>query len=195
VEGGGPVTTRSRFPGGFILLELVLVVAVIAVLAALIFVSGAAARERARQVTCMNNLQQIGVAMAMYAADYPARTRVESVPHPCRLHPDYVSSPEVFVCPDDYERDRGCARGDPRTLSYICPVILGTGGYPELEDLLAWKVYRRRGEQMPVMICDHHIRPDQLDAWEQPPVTWIVLRIDGSVERVRKPGWTPLDQL
>jgi prepilin-type processing-associated H-X9-DG protein/prepilin-type N-terminal cleavage/methylation domain-containing protein len=54
----------------FTLVELLVVVAVIAILAALLFPVLAQAREKGRQITCASNLKQLGNAIQMYTQDY-----------------------------------------------------------------------------------------------------------------------------
>ena len=55
---------------GFTLIELLVVIAIIAILAAILFPVFARAREKARQITCVSNLKQMGLAFEMYCSDY-----------------------------------------------------------------------------------------------------------------------------
>ncbi|HEY3396871.1 MAG TPA: type II secretion system protein [Armatimonadota bacterium] len=55
---------------GFTLVELLVVIALIAVLAAMLFPVFAAARGKAQQIKCLSNLRQLGLALAMYVGDY-----------------------------------------------------------------------------------------------------------------------------
>jgi len=62
---------------GFTLIELLVVIAIIAVLIALLLPAVQAAREAARRAQCVNNLKQMGLAMANYESatqSYPLST-------------------------------------------------------------------------------------------------------------------------
>ncbi len=61
---------RADRATGFTLVELLIVIAIIAVLAAILFPVFAQAREKARGAACLSNQRQIGSAVLMYAQDY-----------------------------------------------------------------------------------------------------------------------------
>ncbi len=72
-EGVGTAMLKRR--RGFTLIELLVVIAIIAVLIALLLPAVQAAREAARRAQCMNNLKQLGLAIANYESSstcYPS---------------------------------------------------------------------------------------------------------------------------
>jgi prepilin-type N-terminal cleavage/methylation domain-containing protein/prepilin-type processing-associated H-X9-DG protein len=64
------VISSSRSPRAFTLIELLVVIAIIAILAAILFPVFAQAREKARQISCLSNMKQIGTSLMMYSQDY-----------------------------------------------------------------------------------------------------------------------------
>ena len=60
------MTTRKP---GFTLIELLVVLAILSIIAAILFPVFAHVRERARQTTCASNLRQIGLATMQYVGD------------------------------------------------------------------------------------------------------------------------------
>lgn len=58
---------------GFTLIELLICITIVALLAALLFPVFAKVRERGRQVVCLSNLRQLGMATFQYAQDFDDR--------------------------------------------------------------------------------------------------------------------------
>src|SRR5687767_5213957 len=60
----------SRKRCGFTLIELLVVIAIIAILAAILFPVFAQAKVSAKQVVCLSNMRQLGMATQMYLVDH-----------------------------------------------------------------------------------------------------------------------------
>ncbi len=119
----------------FTLIELLVVVAILGILAAILFPVFARAREKARQASCASNIRQLALAMLLYAGDYDERL-VMSTSLPGRrcegywwyeaIYP-YVHDAAVYACPT----------GNPRNFTCTCTCAIRTGylaRYPSLVD-------------------------------------------------------------
>ncbi|WP_125206085.1 DUF1559 domain-containing protein [Capsulimonas corticalis] len=102
--------TQHATKKGFTLIELLVVIAIIAILAAILFPVFAKAREKARQISCLSNEKQLGLAILQYSQDsderMPCGTAVTGVNTQdgkgwaSQIY-SYVKSTAVFRCPDD----------------------------------------------------------------------------------------------
>jgi prepilin-type N-terminal cleavage/methylation domain-containing protein/prepilin-type processing-associated H-X9-DG protein len=92
----------------FTLIELLVVIAIIAILASILFPVFAQAREKARAISCISNLKQIGTGMQMYTQDYDenlcppfvGRTGPNAMTWDRNVQP-YLKSTQVLGCPSD----------------------------------------------------------------------------------------------
>jgi len=82
---------------GFTLIELLVGIAIIAILAALLLPSLSAARNKARQATCLNNLKQINLGVHMYADDHDNVLALVSTNTSSDVWTDYNSWMKSYV--------------------------------------------------------------------------------------------------
>jgi prepilin-type N-terminal cleavage/methylation domain-containing protein/prepilin-type processing-associated H-X9-DG protein len=69
ISGTIPLRISRGFEKAFTLVELLVVMAIIAILAALLLPALATAKQRARATQCLSDIHQIGVGMALYALE------------------------------------------------------------------------------------------------------------------------------
>ncbi len=87
---------EQRFATGFSLVELLVVMAVLAILAALLLPALSRSRFSSKVTTCANNYRQWGVATAVYASD-DGKSRLPSFPLPVEQTAQYASIPPYWV--------------------------------------------------------------------------------------------------
>ncbi len=109
----------------FTLIEVLVVVAIIAILAGLLFPVYSRARDQGRQTSCLSNLSQIGKSIGLYMADYDEvfphaidpsdrdrpeiwdrhpefQARIPTMPFLHEALRPYTKSAELFRCPADH---------------------------------------------------------------------------------------------
>jgi len=103
--------SRDRAPAvqpGFTLVELLVVIAVMAILAALLLPTIGGAMKSANSANCKSNLRQIATAFVLYYKQYkglmppsgsPSAKPPNRFPHWCKNLEPFAGNPEIFRCP------------------------------------------------------------------------------------------------
>jgi prepilin-type N-terminal cleavage/methylation domain-containing protein len=130
----------------FTLIELLVVIAIIAILAALLLPVIAKAKDKAKDITCINNLKQIDLGLRVWAGDqgdkYP--WQVDFSAGGSRNSPDWtdnfrvasaqLGTPKILLCPFDTAKltnppamNWTALRGD-QNVSYFVGISTNTSG-------------------------------------------------------------------
>src|ERR1035438_7305571 len=108
-------TSSGRFSNqGFTLVGLIIIVAVLAILAAMLFPALASAKRKAKRIQCVNNLKQDGLAFRLWEGDngdkYPMAVSTNkggSMEYACDVFRHFqvmsneLNTPKILVCPAD----------------------------------------------------------------------------------------------
>lgn len=179
---------RSGERAGFTLVELLIVIAILASLAALLFPVLTQARSSARKAVSISNLRQCGMSLRMYLEDYSGDS---ILPNPAQVRQVLEIAPTCD--PNDYWR-QSCSQefGDPLVGSYA---YVGAIKPFDTEDGWQWyksipnnnatllmsiyysdtKVRSFRGDLVPVELCQLNFSECVI------PNRVVRLRLDGSV--------------
>jgi prepilin-type N-terminal cleavage/methylation domain-containing protein/prepilin-type processing-associated H-X9-DG protein len=110
----GELTPSRKGNIGFTLTELLVVMAVILIIAALLFPAIGQASHNARAAKCVSNLRQLGVGVAHYHADnntFPTGGWTSGITWVDQIFPYVGQSKDIFYCPEGGTKGPGGMAG------------------------------------------------------------------------------------
>ncbi|HEX4085769.1 MAG TPA: type II secretion system protein [Chthoniobacteraceae bacterium] len=172
----GELTPSRKGNIGFTLMELLVVIAVISILAALVVPVYNRTMATTRSAGCLSNLRQLGMALSSYLGDHnfimpnlrAARSSTsDNVPVIDNTLNQYVTEPKVFACPADnqnlwqstgtsYYWNNGIDLQSVANLSFLG--IQGGSRIPILVDKAAF--HPTSSHQVNILYADGHASKD-----------------------------------
>ena len=171
----------------FTLIELLIVVAIIAILISILLPALQIAKEKARRVSCAGNLKVTGSALNFYATEYKGHYPIlyeSHWPHDVSFYTtDYIikqgATRDAFYCPSrrQYSEALGGGKDDPRFWQFTLYSGDATGPWPWLDESNLTNEQRRRNYRVTHYFWLLDVEQDALPGriWEiagYPPKGW-----------------------
>ncbi|RYX81689.1 type II secretion system protein [bacterium] len=176
------IESRSSRGSGFTLVEILVVMGIVLLLAAILFPVFNSVRASARTATCASNLRQISTAISIYVQDntqrYPLVRQRVGCSWVDTVYP-YTKSTEVFKCPanDHGQYVPGCSPEDPMVPLIAGPKYGENGSYDMVTPFTSTDSTVLPGG---AVATQYHIEPRSLSGARYRFPTTTILLLDGA---------------
>jgi prepilin-type N-terminal cleavage/methylation domain-containing protein len=156
---------RSCPANGFTLMELLVALAVVAILAAIVFVGVSLSRRAAYRAQCTSQLRQLATALIMYRDEYGQYPPfVQLLREGGGIKPigwervllPYVGSEQVFVCPADPDQALPSERWQRSSIIPSYEYLVGRMPEPDPDDSRGGSRRREARRQGALLVCRCH---------------------------------------
>ncbi len=190
-----PVRSTQR---AFTLIEILVVIVLIGLLAALLFPVFTKTRQKSRESVCLSNLRQLHLAVSMYRQDYDGvdpsentKSNCETLGAPCSaqsylfLLRNYTKNKQVGICP----AFRGVVTED-KECTYMPNLMIRPYRKDNYAASVDQKVFFTLGMRTPLFICEEHNVETDIDVVSAPPDATrklLIVRYNGQAEILTLP--------